>query len=49
MIARETNIVKSVSLNIIGTAYTVIECAKLNIKLTYISTNFVYQGAKGSY
>ena len=49
MIIHETNIAKSISLNIIGTANTVIECAKLNIKIIYISTNFIYPGTKGSY
>ena len=35
---------KSISTNIIGTSNLVIECSKLNIKLIYFSTQFVYPG-----
>ena len=40
---------KSISTNIIGTSNLVIECSKLNIKLIYFSTQFVYPGVKGNY
>ncbi len=45
----ETNFRKSIQLNIIGTANITYVCSKLNIKLIYFSTNFVYPGIKGSY
>ena len=40
---------KSISTNIIGTSNLVIECSKLNIKLIYFSTQFVYPGVRGNY
>lgn len=43
------NIQKSISTNIIGSANVAICCFKKNIKLIYISTNFVYPGVKGNY
>ena len=43
------NITKSINLNIIGTANITKICHKLNIKLIYISTNYVYPGLKGNY
>lgn len=45
----ETNISKSISTNIIGTANIVKACKKFNIKLIYFSTNYVYPGTKGNY
>ena len=45
----EKNIIKSVSLNIIGTANIVKECFKNKIKLIYISSNYLYPGNKGNY
>ena len=45
----EKNIIKSVNLNIIGTANIVKECFKNKIKLIYISTNYLYPGNKGNY
>ncbi len=45
----EKNIRKSIELNIIGTCNLVNECSKKNIKLIYISTNYIYQGSKGNY
>ena len=45
----EKDIKKSISLNIIGTANVVIACYKLNIKMIYFSTNFVYPGIKGNH
>ena len=49
MSEHEKNISKSIKLNIIGTSNLVIECANLNIKLIYFSTNHVYPGIKGNY
>ena len=43
------NINKSIKLNIIGTSNVVTACNKLNIKIIYFSTNYVYQGTKGNY
>jgi len=40
---------KSISTNIIGSANVALACLRKNIKLVYISTNFVYPGKKGSY
>ena len=45
----EKNLSKSISLNIIGTCNLVIACKKLNIKIIYFSTNYVYPGKKGNY
>jgi len=45
----EKNIIKSIDLNIIGTANVVKICKKFNIKLVYFSTGYVYEGAKGNY
>ena len=45
----ETNIEKSIDLNIIGTANVTKICKELNIKLIYFSTNYVYPGTKGNY
>tara|TARA_B100001063_G_scaffold239275_1_gene262629 strand:- start:123 stop:833 length:711 start_codon:yes stop_codon:yes gene_type:complete len=49
MIIHEKNIIKSIKTNIIGTANIVNACHKLNIKLIYFSTNYVYPGKKGNY
>ena len=43
------NIVKSINLNIIGTANIVKICKKFNVKLIYFSTNYVYECVKGNY
>ena len=40
---------KSIMTNIIGSANVAVCCFKKNIKLIYISTNFVYDGKKGNY
>jgi dTDP-4-dehydrorhamnose reductase len=40
---------KSISLNIIGTANCVNVCMKYNVKLVYISTDYVYPGKTGNY
>ena len=42
----DTNIVKSIDLNIIGTSNIVKCCSKYNVKLI-IATNYVYPGFKG--
>ena len=44
-----TNINKSIDLNIIGTANVTKACSRKKIKLIYLSTNYVYQGTKGNY
>ena len=45
----DTNIEKSIDLNIIGTANITKICSQLKIKLIYISTSYVYPGNKGNY
>ena len=45
----EKNIAHSINLNIIGTANLVSVCSKLNIKMIYLSTSYVYPGDKGNY
>ena len=45
----EKNIERSINLNIVGTANVTIACNKLNIKLIYFSTSYVYPGKKGNY
>ena len=45
----DTNISKSIDLNIIGTAHITKVCEKNNIKLVYFSTGYVYEGKKGNY
>jgi len=49
MVAHNKNISHSIKLNIIGTCNVVIACEKLNIKLIYFSTSYVYPGKKGNY
>lgn len=49
MILHETDIEKSINLNIIGTSNIVVACKKLNIKLIYFSSSYVYPGTKGNY
>jgi len=49
MKVHETNIEKSIDLNIIGTANVTKVCKQLNIKLVYFSTNYVYPGKNGNY
>ena len=44
-----TNISRSINLNIVGTCNVVTVCKKLSLKLIYFSTNFVYPGKKGNY
>ena len=45
----EKDIIKSIDLNIIGTANLVKICKKFKIKLIYFSTGYVYEGTKGNY
>ena len=45
----DKNIFKSINLNIIGTANLVAICSKLNIKIIYFSTSYIYPGTKGNY
>ena len=45
----EKDFIQSIDKNIIGTANVTKACAKLNIKLIYISTCYVYPGIKGNY
>lgn len=45
----EKNILKSIDLNIIGTANITKVCKEKNIKLVYFSTSYVYEGTKGNY
>ena len=49
MSQHKTKIIDSIDLNIIGTANVVKACHINNIKMVYISTNFVYPGQKGNY
>ena len=42
----EKNISKSIELNIIGTSNVVMACKKLNIKMIYFSTSYVYPSKK---
>lgn len=45
----EKKISQSIQLNIIGTSNIVMACEKLNVKLIYFSTSYVYPGIKGNY
>ncbi len=45
----EKNINLSIDKNIIGTCNIVKVCTKFNIKLIYLSTNYVYPGITGNY
>ena len=45
----ETNIEDSIKLNILGTCNLVLICKKLNIKIIYFSTSYIYPGKKGNY
>ena len=49
MSMHDTNISKSINLNIIGTANLVRICSDLKIKFIYFSTSYVYPGTKGNY
>jgi len=45
----DKEIVRSIDLNIIGTANITKACAINNVKLIYFSTHYVYEGKKGNY
>ena len=45
----ETDIEKSIDLNIIGTANLVKVCKRYNIKIVYFSTSYVYEGLSGNH
>ena len=45
----DENPIKSINLNISGTANITMACAKYNIKLIYFSTLYVYPCKKGNY
>ena len=49
MSIHQKDINKSIDLNIIGTCNLVKEISKLNIKIIYCSTSYVYPGTKGNY
>ncbi len=49
MSEHNTNIAKSINLNIIGTSNLVTVCSQLKIKLIYFSTSYVYEGTRGNY
>ena len=49
MSKHDKDIIKSIDLNIIGTANITKACKKYNIKLVYFSTHYVYPGKKGNY
>jgi len=49
MVIHETKPNKSISNNIIGTSNVVLTCMKYNIKLIYLSTDYVYPGTDGNY
>ena len=43
------DIAQAIQSNIIGTALLSAECHKRNIRLVYISTDYVFAGEKGMY
>ena len=49
MSIHEKDIIQSIDINIIGTCNVVKVCEKLEIKLIYFSTGYVYPGIKGNY
>ena len=49
LIVHENEPYKSIETNIIGTSNVVLACMKHNIKLVYISTDYVYEGTTGNY
>ena len=49
MKVHDDNIIKSIDINIIGTANITKICKKFNVKLIYFSTGYVYPKKKGSY
>ena len=49
MVIHEDSPDESINTNIIGTANVVLTCMKYNIKLIYLSTDYVYPGIDGNY
>ena len=49
MVKHIINPIESIENNIIGTANVVNACIKYNVKLIYISTDYIYPGNKGNY
>ena len=49
MSIHDKNIDRSIDLNIIGTCNLVKIASKLNIKIIYFSTSYIYSGTKGNY
>tara|TARA_E500000178_G_scaffold274087_1_gene272568 strand:- start:1109 stop:1825 length:717 start_codon:yes stop_codon:yes gene_type:complete len=49
MSIHNSNISKSINLNIVGTANVVTSCEKLKVKIIYMSTSYVYEGKRGNY
>ncbi len=49
MVIHESEPNKSIITNIIGTSNVVLACMKYNLKLIYLSTDYVYPGIKGNY
>ena len=49
MKVHDKEIIKSIDLNIIGTANITKACVEKNIKLIYFSTNYIYPGRIGNY
>ena len=49
MVIHEDNPTQSIQTNIIGTSNVVLTCMKHNIKLIYISTDYIYPGVNGNY
>jgi len=49
MVIHEDEPQKSIKANIIGTSNVVLVCMKYNIKLIYLSTDYVYPGIDGNY
>ena len=49
MVIHEDEPDQSIESNIIGTANVVLSCMKHNVKLIYISTDYVYPGTNGNY
>ena len=49
MVIHETKPDNSILTNVIGTSNVVLTCMKYNIKLIYLSTDYVYPGKDGNY
>ena len=49
MVIHESEPDKSIITNIIGTSNVVLTCMKYNVKLIYLSTDYVYPGIEGNY